>query len=90
MQGIRFINEICKEFNLKVTYSFEGRSTVFNDHTYRCCNIACYELNHHFITIWISKYKIAITWPSSIDVIYRFSISEKHKVLQLISEALSK
>lgn len=88
MRGIRFINEICKEFNLKVTYAFEGRSNVFNNRTSSCYNVACYELNHHFITIWISKHKIAITWPSSIDVIYRFSISEKYKVLQLIHECL--
>jgi len=88
MRGIRFINYICKTFNLKVTYAFEGRSTVFNDHTYRCCNVACYELNRHFFTLWIAKHKIAITWPSSIDVIYRFSISEKYKVLQLIHECL--
>lgn len=51
MRGIRFINYICKTFNLKVTYAFEGRSTVFNDHTYRCCNVACYELNRHFFTL---------------------------------------
>lgn len=61
MRGIRFVNYICKTFNLEVTYAFEGRSPIFNDHTHHNCNVACYELSSHFFTIWISKHKIAIT-----------------------------
>lgn len=87
MQGIRFINEICKEFDLEVIDAFETRSTIFNDRDCRKCSLIYYVINHHRFTIWISKHKIAITWPSTRNI-HRFSISEKYKVLQLIHESL--
>lgn len=87
MQGIRFINEICKKFNLKVTDACRARSAFFTNRPHRCCNVAYYVLNNHSFFIWISKHKIAITWPSTMNV-YRFPISEKYKVLQKINEHL--
>lgn len=87
MRGIRFINEICKKFNLEVADACEARSAIFTDRTRRYCNVAYYTLNNYPFSIWISKHKIAITWPSTMNV-YRFPISEKYKVLQLIHECL--
>lgn len=86
MRGIRFINRICKEFDLKITESFEGYSDVFHKSNYQN-KITYFELNNIF-TFWISKQKIALLIRSTATIHY-FPIQEKYKILQLISEALS-
>lgn len=84
MRGVRFINQIYKEFNLKVVFSFEGISPIFG----RMGRVTYYSLNSIY-GIWFSKHKIAF-YKDKETCVKIMSISEKHKILQLISEALSK
>lgn len=87
MQGIRFINEICKEFNLNIIDSSDRYLHIFNTRDFQN-PVSYYNLNDLYI-LWISKRKIALLIRNTGHIKY-FPISEKHKILQLISEALSK
>lgn len=85
MRGIRFINQLCKEFNLKINKSGEGYSNVF--HVTNCQNhIFYYKLSGLYI-LWISRRKIALLIRNTGPIRY-FLISEKYKIFQLIYDDL--
>lgn len=85
MRGIRFINQLCKEFDLKINKSYEGYSNVF--HTINCQNhIFYYELSNLY-ALWISRRKIALLIRNT-GPIRCFPISEEYKIFQLIYDDL--
>ena len=83
MRGIRFIRHVCSRFNLKVVYSFEGISPIFD----RMGRVTYYSLDSIY-GIWFSKHKIAFYKHKETNCKI-IPIQEKYKILQLISEALS-
>lgn len=92
MRGKRFIDQISLRFNLKIIKSFEARSFMFNNHDYRSCKVFVYIFDN-FYTMCFSKHNVAFSKNGEGYVhqpIYKFPIQEKYKILQLISEALSK
>lgn len=89
MLGIRFINQLSLRFNLKVIKSFEIQSYIFNND--RPCKTYSYIFDN-FYTVCFSKHRVAFSKDVRQYIhepIYKFPIQEKHKILQLISEALS-
>lgn len=90
MWGIRFINQLSLRFNLKVIKSFEVQSHIFNKN--RPCKTSAYIFDN-FYTVCFSKHHVAFSKDARQymnQYVYKFPIQEKHKILQLISEALSK
>lgn len=85
MRGIRFINQLCKEFDLKINISYEGYSNVFRI-TRSQNHICSYNLSGLYI-LWISRRKIALLIRSTGPIRY-FPISEKYKIFQLIYDDL--
>lgn len=85
MRGIRFINQLCKEFDLKINKSYEGYSNVFRI-THSQNHIFYYKLSGLYI-LWISKRKIALLIRNTGPIRY-FPISEKYKIFQLIYDDL--
>lgn len=85
MRGIRFINQLCKEFDLKINRSCEGYSNIFRI-TRSQSHIFWYNLNNLY-TLWISRRKIALLIRSTGPIRY-FPISEKYKIFQLIYDDL--
>lgn len=80
MRGIKFIKEICREFNLKLIKQGQSHKTLFYYYISGSCDVLLYFYRKH-IYITITPYEE----QPFVYVKYK----EKYKIKQLIHEALS-